>query len=282
MSSKNRSGGFGLKRKFRQFLKVSEHRTWPAAPYDAVELIYWSPGPDGVNFGDELARIVVLAMLGRKGLTPLDQTSTPHTMLAIGSILHFAPDGATVWGSGANVHEGREREYKFSDLDVRAVRGPHTAEFLRKKGLHVPDVYGDPALLLRELFPNRFIKTGEYPVGIVPNFADIEHAKDSGHHFISPLRGWNICIEDILKCEFVIASSLHGLIIAESWGIPARYVRLTDNEGLFKYRDYYSGTGRPNFQYARSIPEALKMGGEAPPIFDSRALMNAFPYDLWD
>ena len=281
MFGANRSG-LGLKTKVRQMMRIAEHQSWPDLPYDCVNLIYWAPGERKVNFGDELARVVVPAMLGRAGRTPFDETSARRDLLAIGSILHFAPDGATVWGSGANIHEGKERPYGFSTLDVRAVRGPHTAEFLRKRGISVPDVYGDPALLLKELFPDRFRATGEEAVGIVPNFADLDLLRAGGRTVISPMRGWNRCIEDILKCRLVLSSSLYGIVIAETWGIPARYVRLSDAEGLFKYRDYYAGTGRPSFEYARSIEEALEMGGEAPPIFDSTALKNAFPYDLWD
>ncbi len=274
--------GLGIKSKVRQLMGKVDYQTWPDVPYDATRLIYWSPGAGKVNFGDELSRIIVLAMLARGGRTPLDHCGTPKTLLALGSILHCAPEGATIWGTGANIHEGHERPYLFSHLDVRAVRGPHTAAFLRERNIAVPDVYGDPALLLRDLFPDRFRVTPEHAVGIVPNFADLNFGSNTGHFSINPMRAWNVCVEEILKCGFVVSSSLHGIIIAETWGIPARYVRLSANEGLFKYKDYYAGTGRPDFQFAQSIPEAIEMGGEAPPMFDRAALMDAFPYDIWD
>ena len=98
---------------------------------------------------------------------------------------------------------------------------------------------------------------------------------------ISPLSGWNRCVAAILRHDLILASSLHGLIIAEAYGIPARYVRLSEEENLFKYRDYYAGTGRPNFSYARSVAEGLEMGGEPSPIFDPEPLMRAFPFELW-
>jgi len=33
---------------------------------------------------------------------------------------------------------------------------------------------------------------------------------------------WNLVIERILNSKFVIASSMHGIIVAESFGIPGR------------------------------------------------------------
>jgi pyruvyltransferase len=276
-----RRKGLGIKTRLNRWMGVKDYRIWPTVPFPSVGLVYWVPNSHATNFGDELSRVVVSAMLSRRELTLLDQTATAHRLLAIGSILHCAPEGAAIWGAGANVNEGLTREYPFSSLDVRAVRGPRTAEFLRDRGVTVPNIFGDPALLLRELFPKRFQATAEFKIGVVPHYSDFKTFSNCGHYVINPMRGWNLCIADILKCSMIVSSSLHGIIIAETWGIPARYVRVTDHEGLFKYKDYYEGTGRPDFRYAKSISEAIEMGGESPPIFDAAALMDAFPYDLW-
>jgi pyruvyltransferase len=79
----------------------------------------------------------------------------------------------------------------------------------------------------------------------------------------------------------VISSSLHGVIIAESYGIPARLLRVTEKNHLFKYQDYYLGTGRPHFQYATSVEEALRMGGEPPFVCDLQKLYETFPFEFW-
>ena len=81
--------------------------------------------------------------------------------------------------------------------------------------------------------------------------------------------------------EPVLASSLHALVIAEAYGIPARYVRLSESEALFKYRDYYQGTGRCEFKFATNLEQGLEMGGAPPPVFDPQRLIDAFPIDLW-
>jgi pyruvyltransferase len=257
-------------------------------PYPTVDLVVWRPQDGSVNFGDFLSRVVVDLTLARRGYTLGDEVDQRRQMLAIGSVLHLAKDGAAVWGSGINGKMPAEA-HTFSTLDVRAVRGPRTAEFLRSRGITVPDVFGDPALLLPVLAPERFRRSQRGGVALVPNLNDSEAiaeiAKDmraDSVTLVSPRAGWNRCVEAIIGHDLVLASSLHGLIIAEAFGVPARYVRLTETENLFKYTDYYEGTGRPDFRYARSIAEGREMGGERPPVFDPEPLLKAFPFDLWE
>src|SRR5699024_5466721 len=155
-------------------------------------------------------------------------------------------------------------------------------EFLLNRGIDAPDIYGDPALLLPVVFPNRFKKVPKKPYVIVPNLHDLRIAQDAGwKNIISPFSSWNRCVEEIWQAEFVIASSLHGLIVAEAYGIPARYIRLSNEENLFKYNDYMLGTGRGEIEYAKSVDEALEMGGMPSLQFNSSKLLNSFPFDLW-
>lgn len=253
-------------------------------PYPTVDLWFWNPAGHGVNFGDFLSKVIVSLVLAQRGRTLDDEAVAARQLLAIGSVLHFARDGACVWGSGVNGKIPVER-HGFAALDVRAVRGPLTRRFLSERGIDAPEIYGDPALLLPSLANGRFSRTSEREIGFVPNLNDIGILSQfdlRGLPVISPKRSWDRCVADILGCDLVLASSLHGIIVAEAYGIPARYVRLTENEDLFKYADYYSGTGRPDYRYATSVAEALAMGGEPPAIFDASQLLNAFPFDLWD
>jgi pyruvyltransferase len=212
-----------------------------------------------------------------------DETDRQRQLLAIGSILHFARDGAVVWGAGVN-GKISPTAHKFHHLDVRAVRGPLTREFLIRRGISVPAIYGDPALLLPHLTSHRFAATRLLGPAFVPNLHDLPALKDidlAGVPVIAPTQSWNRCVNAILGHSLMLSSSLHGIIIAEAYGIPARYVRLTQHEHLYKYEDYYAGTGRPAFAYARSLAEGVEMGGERPPIFDPQPLLDAFPFDLW-
>ncbi len=49
-----------------------------------------------------------------------------------------------------------------------------------------------------------------------------------------------------MECDEIISSSLHGIVIAEAYGIPCKWI-LYGNEiegGEFKYQDYFLGTNR--------------------------------------
>jgi pyruvyltransferase len=277
-----------LKSKLRALLCPGQSRpqpgaTWNELPYPTARLFVWRPSNGRVNFGDFLSRVIVDLVLASRGLTLGDETRESFQLIAIGSVLHFASDGAVVWGSGVNGKMPVE-QHTFRKLDVRAVRGPLTRAFLTSRGIPVPEVYGDPGLLLPVLAPQRFKRSAGIGPGFVPNLNDLAELDTTdmrGVPVISPLHGWNRCVEAILRHDLILASSLHGLIIAEAYGIPARYVRLSETENLFKYRDYYAGTGRPDFSYASSVAEGLEMGGELPPVFDAARLMQAFPFELW-
>src|SRR5699024_530321 len=105
------------------------------------------------NFGDLLGPLIVRKLIGQhlavRGPRRLTRT---RRVLTVGSILHAARDRDTIWGTGVN-GKNPVGELRFSSLDVRAVRGPRTADILRGKGIDTPAVYGDPALLLPALFP---------------------------------------------------------------------------------------------------------------------------------
>jgi hypothetical protein len=65
-------------------------------------------------------------------------------------------------------------------------------------------------------------------------------------------------ISAILRSEMVVSSSLHGLIVAESLGIPAILMRPPEAEAFRKYKDYYYGTGRYGFPVINDPAEAHK------------------------
>lgn len=249
--------------------------------YPSVKLFHWKPANGSVNFGDQLSEVVVRKVLSDHNLSLDEEVSKARELFAIGSILHFAKNGDCIWGSGWN-GKVSEEEFKLTNLEVRAVRGPLTAEFLRKRHIHVPDIFGDPALLIPHLFPNKFKSTGETsPYIVIPNLNELDLVAEMGN-VVSPLRGWNYVISKILNSQLVISSSLHGLIMANAFGVPAVYLRLSERENIFKYLDYHLGTGQTesSFVYARNFDEAIEMGGKTM-TFDSSPILNAFPVDLW-
>lgn len=253
-------------------------------PKEGLPLFFWKEGPF-INFGDHLSLKLVERIVG----TDLDyyckRLKRPvKKLLAIGSVFYFATNDDVIWGSGINGKTLEKKHYEFTRLDVRAVRGPLTRQFLKEHfQIDCPEIYGDPALLFPYLFPEFKRKIfPTYSYIIIPHFLELYlFPKSKYPNVVYPTDPWNEVIEKILDSAFVISSSLHGIVIAESYGIPARLLRVTENQNLFKYQDYYLGTNRPNFQYAQSIEEALEMGGEPPFECDLQKLYEAFPFEFW-
>ena len=231
------------------------------------------------NFGDLLGPVIVRAMLKREGLVAQPKMSA--RLLSVGSVLHFAQDGDVIWGSGVNGAVSIE-SHTARILDVRAVRGPRTRSFLMDRGIVVPEVYGDPALLLPLLMPELLSVPKRYAVTVVPNFNDLRQnpAWRLSPKVLNPSSGLAHCLQRIAASEFVVGSSLHGIIVAEALGIPARLVKSAAESDL-KYADYYEATGRADYSTAQTVREATAAGGEKPPVFSPAGLMAAFPVDLW-
>ncbi len=266
-----------------------------------MPLYWWRPNEhteiEGTNFGDELSLAIVERICG-KNITRAKKSDTK--LLAIGSIIQFAKNGDVVWGAGMNGKElprkfhfkklnrlekkKLRRRYTFSDLDVRAVRGPLTRQLLLDLGIQVPEIYGDPALLLPILFPEIEVPLDpELEYIAIPHISEVQLFSNQ-YNVVFPTDPWEEIVDKIIRSRFVISSSLHGIIVAEAFGIPACFLRVTSNEPDFKYLDYYLGTGRDrhSFKAARSIEEALEIGGAPPIIWDADPLLNTFPYDCFD
>ncbi len=257
-------------------------------PQEGLPLFYWNEkwrGRTFINFGDYISLKLVERIVGSPVRPYLKgQPVVEQKLLATGSILSFARDGDVVWGSGINGKLLKKKDYKFSNLDIRSVRGPFTRTFLKEHfDIDCPEIYGDPALLTARFFPEfRKKENPSYDYLIVVHFSE-EHLfpKEEWDNVVYSTDPWEEILAKIVDSRFVISSALHGVIIAESFGVPARLLRISNEEPLFKYQDYYFGTNRPDFRFATTVDEAFEMGGEPPFECDFEKLYNAFPFDYY-
>lgn len=257
-------------------------------PEEGLPLFYWNEkwrGRTFVNFGDYISlKLVERIVDGPVRTYVKGQPTVEKKLLATGSIISFGRDHDIVWGSGINGKLLHKKDYKCSALDIRSVRGPLTRQFLKEHlNIDAPEIYGDPALLVPYFFPE-FTRQERpaYDYIIIPHYSEEEHfQKAEWDNVVFSTEPWDIVLSKILDSRFVISSSLHGVILAEAYGIPARLLRITNNEPLFKYYDYYAGTGRPEFNFATTVDEALEMGGEPPIQCDLEKLYRAFPFEYW-
>jgi pyruvyltransferase len=240
------------------------------------------------NFGDLLGPVIVAGMLRRIGVP--DDRAPRRRLLTVGSVLHLARPGDVVWGTGRN---GREPDdaHCTDGLDVRAVRGPRTRDWLIARGVHVPEVFGDPALLLPHVRPDLVELAAGPPRGtlFVPHIDDPRSTRlgrlgrlGRRRHVrvLSPRAPVEQVLATIVTSEFVVATSLHAVIVAEAFGVPARSI-VNTSEPEWKFDDHFAGTGRPDHHRAANLDEALALGGERPPAWDPTPLLDAFPHDCW-
>ena len=252
---------------------------------DISNLYWFKPKPIGgiiprpPNLGDALSPVIVSAVLAERAPGAV-RPANGRRLLAIGSVLNHAERQSVLWGTGFNSKKAASA-YTFSDLDPRAVRGPRTRAFLAGFGVEAPDVYGDPGLLISRYYPRSRAADREYVV--VPHYN--EKAGKFGRHPTLSTRGADMrrFVDGICRSRLVISSSLHGLIIAEAYGVPAVLLFSGNGEELEKYRDYYEGTGRAEFPVATTVAEARAV--TPAPVPDVEAvqtrLLDAFPFDLW-
>lgn len=169
-------------------------------------------------------------------------------LLAVGSIMTALRAGDTVWGSGCI----RDKNIQAPPAsEFLAVRGPLTRKKI--KGVHIPAIYGDPGLLLSLIYHPVVVK--RYRLGILPHYIDKRLVDTSAGHLIDIQAPWQTVIDEILSCESVVSSTLHGIVFCEAYGVPVTWAKYSDNiiGGSFKFQDYFLGTGRKKQAYWKPI-----------------------------
>lgn len=186
-------------------------------------------------------------------------------LLAIGSILWSLQELDVIWGSGAHRHDQIPHQKQVRCL---AVRGPLTLQELREAdvvGRNFQSPFFDPAIITPLLFPDLTRKSKiKGQISIIPHYTDISRIKfwqeSSGArvNIINPFAHPLKVAEEIAQSERIISSSLHGLILADSLSVPSVPLRLEGNrEPIFKYKDYYQGSGRSTPRFSTDPDEAL-------------------------
>jgi len=203
------------------------------------------------NLGDVCGFLLAERLSARPCYYEPLKTGRP-TFVLIGSVLSpKLHKNCTIWGAG---FIGPDESIP-SGLRVVATRGPLSLQRLRQLGYTDSIAIGDPALLIPLIFPNVQL-TAEYDVGIIPHyvdktsFAERFNGRSSTRqesHMVIEIETDNLgkFIESLLRCRFIVSSSLHGVIIAHAFGIPAVWVRFSDEVvgGSFKFHDYFLSVG---------------------------------------
>jgi pyruvyltransferase len=203
----------------------------------AIRAFWWSAKN---NFGDMLTPPIIEHLTGARPTQA--KRDERGKLLAVGSIIHVIQPKDVVWGSGTKTEE---KITVPTGAKILALRGPLTRERLISAE-PIPEVYGDPALLIPAIYKPQQRK--RYKLGIIPHYVDKDVAPDPGPDGITiDIQGhWKEIIKQVTACERIASSSLHGIIIAEAYGIPATWLVLGDKiaGGELKFQDYFLGTDR--------------------------------------
>jgi len=163
-------------------------------------------------------------------------------VLAVGSILSlYKSKCGVVWGSGI-ISEDAD----IIDYDFKAVRGKYTQNRIIKLGFVPPDVCGDPAILLPLIIGRNKNKIND--IGVVPHvihYAFLKQVKLLSDYALIDLRGSEIerIVAEITGCNMILSTSLHGIIVAHAYGIPAVWCKVKDKPLIgddVKFKDYFS------------------------------------------
>lgn len=200
-----------------------------------IKLYYWNAKK---NFGDLLSNLLLdkFVRLNHERAEAVDAN-----LVIVGSILEHLPDHwrGIVAGAG-KLHE--HSKIKLHHAKILAMRGPLSA-----KGFKGNVVLADPGLLADEIVP---LQDKEYNLGLVPHWSDTELEKNPIFLRYNPkiirVDDHPIkAITEISQCRKIVSSSLHGIVLADAFGIPRRIEiapRMLSHPhqegGIFKWRDY--------------------------------------------
>lgn len=266
-------------------------------PRGALKVFWTQPARSyKENFGDVITPLIIKRLFGLQCIW-----SHPRecAVAGAGSIMEnvYAAKGRNrpiIWGSGF-IAEG-DNNVDGDELDIRALRG--TESWKRVEG--GPDrtiAFGDPGLLADCLLTTTPKKT--HTLGVVPHIFDKDSAAVARLRDLRDVRIIDVydhprtVMEHIASSQFVLSSSLHGLIAADSVGVPNAHLKISNKllGGSYKFRDYYSAfDGAPRYQ--PMTPDVV-MDNDLPAIADAisahyvppgdvdrlrQGLTDAFPY----
>lgn len=250
------------------------------------------------NVGDILNPYLIQKISGKE--TTLVRSRRVKHILPIGSIIHFGTEKSTVWGSGIIHPSQLPPENTLKKMRYKAIRGLLTKQELKNYNINLGNIpLGDPAVLLPIYYsPQKSAR--RFKVGIVPHFVDadnpilLKYLNNKDVLIIDVKQNPEDFIDKINSCDYILSSSLHGLIISDSYKVPNAWLRFSDKVigGDFKFHDYYSTTDKVNFYSTGPIniynQEILDNIIDCPAkfcevnhyIYNKQDLLATFPYIL--
>lgn len=203
------------------------------------------------NFGDAVGPWLIERMTGLSPVNARNTNISNRPLFTVGSIIgQLTRDAADIWGSGliAPLEGARlEKLSGLSDIKVHAVRGTATREeLISKLGWSVPEVYGDPALLLPRFLTPEHGQPSEGKISVVPHYVHAKYFKSvtgKDLHVVDVKQGLETVVSEIAASRICVSTSLHGVIVAQAYNVPWVWLRIHDHKlggDQFKFDDFFS------------------------------------------
>lgn len=217
------------------------------APKDLLLGYWWD---SKANFGDAAGPWLVQAMTGRRVVNARHGKSRDRALGSVGSLFQMLNRGRLdMWGSGILYPPEGETLAKLKKLrgvKIHAVRGPKTKQALEEKlGWEVPEIYGDPALLFpRYLTPTQ--PRDPQRIAFVPHLSHMRRLPAELPQEVELCRVTDdveSVVQSIASAGTCIATSLHGIIFAQAYGVPWVWLNVRDKAlkgGEFKFEDFFA------------------------------------------
>ena len=200
------------------------------------------------------------------------ETTEGPCLFSVGSVWRNVRNNDHVWGTGSL---GKDMEFRssacqgfqsrFNNVTVYSVRGPRTVALIelacqRRIQIYLPEFgvstkslvgkvrpYGDAGFLIPFLFPE-IVKAepsiAKFKSCLILHRYDEEQAEENqrdlgGYHQRLPVvQSWQTMAGNLTQCQVVSSSSLHGLMLSDAYGIPARWIWASSSVFPFKFQDY--------------------------------------------
>lgn len=225
---------------------------------------------DYLNIGDALSPVMVALMSGQD-VQRLPTKTQALRMGCVGTIGHgFSGGEVFFWGTGSSrwtnpsAPAAERLEFEItpdSSFTVTATRGPVSENILTGRGEGTVGVYGDPVWLLPRFYNPTVEK--KWKLGVIVHLSELSDRDPEAHLRAELLRyqiplemrddiriintvsaidiqGIRGKIDEILACERIVSTSLHGMVFAESYGIPCLHFPSTGAESGLGVRDLHS------------------------------------------
>lgn len=280
--------------------------------------MFWS---DRVrNLGDCYGPVLTAAFTGER-IGFASNISPLRRMITVGTIGQLQKAGTVdVWGAGFAGPRGTEFSIASNYVKpplVRfvphAARGPFSRQLLVDAGYDVPEIFGDPALMLDRLWPAGEVEK-RWDLGVVLHMSENDQQFERytvPDELAGSVKVFTTAIDreggvaavqakvrELQSCRRILSTGLHALVLAEAGNIPCAHFDIHDGvSGRIRVddasvpldhrmRDFYAGCGESDvltYRNERHLPTdweaAIKFIDEGwrPLEYDPAPLLEAFP-----